>query len=912
MKDWLLRWTGHEWKEWERSEGMVYMWVSVETGESYVGSTKGTIIERARSHLRKVRKVRKEWEEKGGERRIEDPEVTEIHYRIAREPRKWVLIPVSGEVEDWKRVEKRLIRWFGSELNTVGKTKKKKKRRKRPLKKWREEKEKKEGEEGIKRGKRIAVSVYEIKGKRFEDLWNGVKNEGENVTVKWENGVVDVTRWEKLWAERELKGAEWKGKEIEEWREIRRVMRQKEKGEMKIEMRPIREENKWVRMIKVEMSEGWGRVGERSEKELWKMLINTKRIKEKRKRNVAKNFIVKEIKERTGVSVPRQVTVKIMANGKTDRNEVKKVAREMVGGVGVERVGIRYLQWRVRVVMTREENVRELLVNHGRALESFSEERPTCICGMKRRHVAKRGNEWECGRDEVMRVYSKVVPRPNRELAKMKVREGLSDLWRWVKRGKKSGWKGESMGEKVRRCVKKKEKEWGGVSLEDVRWVKKKMRKWVITWLDKNAGGLFVCCPVWYWGKVKGIFDWKEKEANYEKVEIQEGEIIKKWRKEMGWWGKEEKEGEVPKGYAVPKEKDTEKMRPIVSYAKHPWRVALNTTARIIAFLLKKVGVDETVVWKTMDVKGIVRELGEWVGEKEETSMMVGDIKNMYTELPQNEIVKAVEWLIEIVKKKVRSSEWVRVKKKGRGGGSFGRGEEKKGFVELRLRDVIRVVEFDLNNCYIRIGKVMLKQKWGVPMGSPLSPVLAVLICTKYERVFIESLRCDRNLKVKRYIDDVWCVGKYLSESATERQDTLSAMVDLKSFCYHPRMVLETEGVKEWADFLEARIERRGKEWRCEYRVKNVEREEGGLKKIKKFADYESYGEREKIGIVMGAMARVEQNCMDNLGRVKGCLGVVRDLHAAGYPNREIKRGLERMGRKEGGVWKKLKELVRS
>lgn len=693
---------------------------------------------------------------------------------------------------------------------------------------------------------------------------------------------------------------------------MRKVVEGEKEGRLEIVVKRTNKENRWVKMIKVEESEGWGRVGERSETELWKMLMNAKRIKEKRKRNRAKKLITKELFVKTGVTIPRRVIIRIAGNGRTDRKEVKRVAREMLGGSGVDKVGVGYLRRRVRVVMTRGENIKEILVNHGKALESFSERRPTCTCGMKRKHVAKRASEWECGRDDVLRVHAKMVPKPNREMAKRKIGEGLSELWRWIRRGKKSEWRGESLREKVKRCVKKGEKkvEWG-VSLEDVRWVKQKMRRWVVTWLDKNAGGLFVCCPVWYWGKVKGIYDWKEKEANYERVTVKKEELLKKWRGEMKWWGKEEKEREIPNGYAVLKEKDPEKMRPIVSYAKHPWKTALNTTARMIAFMLKRVGLDETVVWRTIDVKKMVGELNDWCEEKEGVMMMVGDIKNMYTELPHGEIVKAIEWLIERVKGKIRGSEWIRVKKKGRGGGCFGKGGDRKSYAEIRVKDIIKIVEFDLNNCYIKIGEIVLKQRWGVPMGSPLSPVLVIVICTKYEVTFMETLGRDNRLRVKRYIDDVWCVGKYRRESTIERQDTFRAITDLKSHCYHPRMVLETEGISEVAEFLECKIEKREGKWRCEYRVKNREREESRMKRIKRFAEYESYGEKEKIGIVVGAMSRVEQNCSDEMGRVRGCVGVVRDLHKAGYPNREIKRGLERMGRKKGGVWKKLKRIVR-
>ena len=64
----------------------------------------------------------------------------------------------------------------------------------------------------------------------------------------------------------------------------------------------------------------------------------------------------------------------------------------------------------------------------------------------------------------------------------------------------------------------------------------------------------------------------------------------------------------MAKGYIISKEKNTEKVRPIVSYAGHLWRVALNMTAQIIAFLLKCTRMDKTVVWDVFEVEKIVRE----------------------------------------------------------------------------------------------------------------------------------------------------------------------------------------------------------------------------------------------------------------------------------------------------------------
>jgi hypothetical protein len=622
-------------------------------------------------------------------------------------------------------------------------------------------------------------------------------------------------------------------------------------------------------------------------------------------------MIKKEIKRRTGRGVPKRIVVRVRVNENTDMKEVEKVVKEMLKGCGVCIERVRYMRRRVRVVMTREKNIKEILVNHKKKIEEFTERRLKCVCGGRKKHGARRGSEWECGRDEVFRVHCKHVLRPNKESAKRLVEESLSDLWRWISKEKGSKWVGDKKEKKAEKCVVKGVKrEWIGVKLEDVNWVRKKMEKrWVITWLDKNGGELFVCCLVWYWRKVKGIFDWKGKEVNYERVKMKGEEVMKGWREEMKWWRKEEEGGEIPVGYAVPKEKDIEKMRPIVSYAKHPWKIALNTTAQIIVFLLRRMGLDETVIWRMMDVKKIVGELNEWSGE---TRMMVGDIKNMYTELPHKEIIEVIEWLVDRVKGKVRGSKWLRVEKRGRGGGGFGRGEVKKGWVELKMRDIVRVVMFDLNNCYIRLGDVIVQQKWGIPMGSLLSPILVIVICVKYETVFGATLGVDNRLKIKRFMDDVWVIGKYKRGNRMEEREIDKAIIDFRTFCYHERMIIETEGVQEMVEFLECKVSRVEGRWECEYRVKNEEREEKKMDVLKKFVEYGSYGDRRKVGIVMGAMARVEQNCSEKVGILTKGLGVVRELHRAGYPNGVIKIGLQRMSRKGRGgkMWRKVKELI--
>ena len=72
----------------------------------------------------------------------------------------------------------------------------------------------------------------------------------------------------------------------------------------------------------------------------------------------------------------------------------------------------------------------------------------------------------------------------------------------------------------------------------------------------------------------------------------------------------------------------------------------------------------------------------------------------------------------------------------------------------------------------------------------------------------------------------------------------------------------------------------------------------------------EGSGDKKKIGVVMGAMARVEQNCSEKEGTLVKGVEMAGEFRRAGYPKNVIKKGMERMGRKIGGVWSVMERLI--
>ena len=78
--------------------------------------------------------------------------------------------------------------------------------------------------------------------------------------------------------------------------------------------------------------------------------------------------------------------------------------------------------------------------------------------------------------------------------------------------------------------------------------------------------------------------------------------------------------GDLPYCYSMPKEKDINKMRPIVSYANHPLKRQFNKIGKVLLFMLKESKIESLTLWKIDDVEELkkVNEIVKEWKKKEE------------------------------------------------------------------------------------------------------------------------------------------------------------------------------------------------------------------------------------------------------------------------------------------------------
>ena len=115
---------------------------------------------------------------------------------------------------------------------------------------------------------------------------------------------------------------------------------------------------------------------------------------------------------------------------------------------------------------------------------------------------------------------------------------------------------------------------------------------------------------------------------------------------------------QVAYAYILIKDKNTKKIRPIVSYRLHPYRKIFNIIARAISFMVSTIKIKHCNLEKCDDLKptleAFASKANRRFGQSTRFAYMIGDIKNMYTELKHNKIIFAIDWIIEKFKEITR------------------------------------------------------------------------------------------------------------------------------------------------------------------------------------------------------------------------------------------------------------------
>jgi hypothetical protein len=452
------------------------------------------------------------------------------------------------------------------------------------------------------------------------------------------------------------------------------------------------------------------------------------------------------------------------------------------------------------------------------------------------------------------------------------------------------------------------------LTLHHIILAKKQLKGRIIAPIDKNANANAVICPKWFSIKMKETF---LQDEHYEKIEEGTQNIFERWKtwytnrgfdKRLKWAQKMD----LPFAYFLVKNKDIQKkIRPIISYARHPMRRLLHAAASALNFMLKKIKVDNFVLWRCQDflptlqdrINNIIRTLGR----KANFIIIPADIKNMFTELPQEAVRRAMSWFLDIVKKNNRKTS-VRVHKNDLEKPSFGRSVNLADYINLTFEELKQIIFFDLENCIFNVGNCTMRQKDGIPMGSQTSPPVAVISCVFYEFMFVNTLpMADRRLfNNMRYIDDAETIIGYVDGDDSSKTHALALYEKYRNTCYHKNMELIPEHTKDGThDFLYCEVEKlEGPQIICSMRSKNADSlVHCGMQSFPRFHHFTSFApRRQKKGVVTSVLLNIQRCSSSHLSLIGAVLQLIAELLVLDYPWRMITDCIIGMASRDGTV----------
>jgi len=655
-----------------------YAVVSLTTNDWYIGSASNG-WQRWKQHILDATNI---WNKKNTNTK-KKYQMMNIHKCMWRTGiHNWVMIPMTGQVMGRKRIERKLIKNLQPSLNILW-TRKKEKNRRRPALKYRTKHRQDKNNTIVT----PPYTTFFIGNTPHVDLFEAIRNlEGYKVrNIQWMKGNIDSTNYIRMKKTYKIitgKISNKKGNnttKFESVKQLKKILKSISEGTIAIEQLQISDIITKYTKLALSMRKNKTEL-QISNETIWKLFAAKRYIRKKPLRQALQQQLSRLCKEKLGVAIPNKITIRIPYNKVLTLGMTRRIAGNIIQQTNIPEEARNILVRKIRPVYMRQPNIGDIAMNFMKVAKNCESGKHKCVCNAKNGHsilkMEKMGNRVLLP----LTKHRKTVPIPDdpgvwetvfKEFGKLKTMLGKIDkrvkewnIYKEIKENIKN--KGE--------CNKIKRRKGNIISAYKVRLATCQLNGWAITYADKNSGMLVACCPIWYEEKMKETFGYDKPGDPYIQTTKDETVIIQEWQafyeKHAMRLGPFNKKGKIPHGYILPKFKDLNKTRPIVSYYHHPLKQILNITARAITFLLQTcTTIRHLTLWNTNAlVANIQLQTNTWIDrEKYNYRMTTGDIKNMYTMLPPEEQTETIMWLLEQAKPNRRNT-YITVKRRRRNG----------------------------------------------------------------------------------------------------------------------------------------------------------------------------------------------------------------------------------------------------
>ena len=657
-------------------------------------------------------------------------------------------------------------------------------------------------------------------------------------------------------------------------------------------------------------------------------LLRTRRVRE-----LAQVHLDKYLKKRFGVKFNAPLTMKVAFSPSLSKHDIHTQALRMINNLSIPKFFASHLTKQLRIVFTKRQSIDSILCNHrsfARTYGSFLCDDPprSCVCHQYPNlprvdgHILFKGNESNNEKIyDVCRHNAKNVVLPHRfdtknditrafcvlnENLSKSFNSSVANISNTIKQLSIEDLVDASLMNQSDRKSSMSSAVYSLPSTHTVKKLKKNLSGLVISPLDKNTGSLCFCCPVHYDRSLRKSYT---KNDCYTKVATSTKRILKSWEKHYAEKNYDRfynypsaNKVAIPNAYTLFKNKDLLKYRPITSYSSHPYKKLLNATARGLNFILENADIAHFNLPNICKFKDIINGFNNDLSNHDyKFKCIAGDLSNMYTYLDHTSIRKAVRWLLYDTKKsKTRDRKVISVPTcKSDKSIHFGRSTlTSEARFDLSYEDIIDIMNFDLNNSVFTIGTFTGKQTCGIPMGSPLSPALAVIVCAYYEnKVFkkIKDLGWTNKLMGTRYMDDV--LGFITHDGSKESIHRANCIYGWVKYGYHHLMDLECEDTTIDFKFLSCHVNAlSGSPISISYYNKNSESlAADSSQTILTFQHYGSIAPKmQKASVVISSLYRLDMNSMNLMDLAASVRDLFYELSTLQYPYKVLVNALER------------------
>lgn len=280
--------------------------------------------------------------------------------------------------------------------------------------------------------------------------------------------------------------------------------------------------------------------------------------------------------------------------------------------------------------------------------------------------------------------------------------------------------------------------------------------------------------------------------------------------------------------------------------------------------------------------------------------LQLADVKEMYTQLPHDECVKALKWVFNKYNQRFPGSAANAIFSINRNDHNDikpGLAQIYSKYAQVSFEDIMSVMEFGLTQNFLSLGKMVLKQIIGVVIGWNFGPILAMLICIKREyyknlQKYLPQYKTFQG----RYVDDL------LKAAYIPRTEIVKVkQVYLKLNQIYPvglKVLVEEESTSK-IKFLECEVSQDwGKLCISQFNKNAISMWETGKQKFKRYHNYWSHSLGKGKGVVIGALCRGWQNTNNHKNFFKCNLEVLMEFKSLGYPTNLLKICIYRMAEK--------------